>query len=327
MKRMTIVLALALAALAQAADKTPPRPRKPDFVNSIGMPFVRIPAGKFLMGSPAGEWGRNRNEWPQRRVTLTRDFYMCQYETVNQWFERFIKETKYDARKKGESDFQARKYPLKPSTKPGRVEHLPEFPVIFVSWYASLRFCNWLSAKEGRPQVYVFDAKRTEGAFKLPVVHMRKPHDGGYRLPTEAEWEYAARAGTRTAFYFGPDDRKAEKHVYIDRLYVPMHKRRIPANRLPNPWGLYHMCGNAGEWCWDRYSPNYKFYATVDPTGPNEGLSRVSRDGGAGGRIGFSPAFSRSASRMLDLPTVTRWDVGFRVVLNPAKPAAPKPGK
>jgi len=311
MKPRAIVLAV-VCATALAADQV----TEPAFVNSIGMPFVLIPAGKFVMGTPPGEWGRGRNEGPAREVTITRPFYVCQYETVNKWFEQFLDETKYDASKAGESDFQARRFPLKPSPKPGRVEHLPDYPIIFVSWYASLRFCNWLSQKEGRTPAYVFEEGKTEGQFGLPLVTMKHPHAGGYRLPTEAEWEYAARAGTKSAFFFGPDATDFAKYSYVERYGRPMVPRALPPKGIrPNPWGLYHMVGNVGEWCWDRYSASYEFYKTVDPTGPQRGKYRVNRDGAGMGAGGNAPMYGRSGTRMMDLPSVTRYNLGFRVVL------------
>lgn len=312
-----VLLAAGISVQTPAATETKPE-RKPDFVNSLGMPFVLIPAGKFVMGTPEGEWGRGRNEGPQREVTITRPFYMGQVEIVNKWFKQFVKETGYDPQKINESDFQFMLYVKSDIKEKGgqkRWEWHDDFPVLFVSWYSALRFCNWLSEKEGYPPVYVWEKDKTEGEFELPVVRMAEPYGGGYRLPTEAEWEYAARAGTKTAFFFGPDDTNIDKYSYLSGYNAPVPFRKLPPDRLPNPWGLYHMTGNAGEWCWDRYSGSYEYYETVDPTGPFRGIYRVSRDGAQGGGARI-PCYSRSGARAMDFPTMTRYNLGFRVVFN-----------
>ncbi len=302
-------------APAPAGGSVPAGHKAPEFTNSLGMPFVLVPAGKFVMGTPAGEWGRSSNEGPQREVAITRPFRMCQVETVNRWFRQFLDETKYDPKAKGEADAQFALY----LTGKERDEAKEFHPVAFVSWYAALRFCNWLSEKEGRTPVYLFDEKAQEGEYGLPVVHLKAPYAGGYRLPTEAEWEYAARAGSTTAFFFGTGDKDLAKYTYLDKqYYAPMETRTLPPGKLPNAWGLYHMVGNVAEWCWDRYGPDYEFYETSDPLGPARGEFRINRDGAGHGRFGVAPAYGRSGSRMMDLPTVTRYCVGFRVVFNPA---------
>lgn len=306
---------------AEAAAKA----RKPDFVNSLEMPFVLIPAGKFIMGTPPGEWGRFDNEGPQREVTITHPFYMCQYETVTKWFLKFYEETKYDPKAKNESGDGFRvvtpalkEVYVKQGKAPNRADLRELYPVGNMSWFAAIRFCNWLSEKEGRKPVYVFDEKETEGEFTIPVVRMVAPYDGGYRLPTEAEWEYAARAGTKTAFFFGEDDTHLKEYGHEDLFYYGPHEyRTMPPPKLPNPWGLYHMCGNANEWCWDRYGPSYEFYETVDPLGPARGEYRVVRDGGGFGLAGIVPAYSRSGTRLPEIPTMAR--PGFRVIFNPVK--------
>jgi len=301
------------SAAGEPAQPAAAPAKPPDFTNSIGMPFALIPAGSFTMGTPPGEWGRSPNEGPQRTVTITRPFLMCQYETVNQWFRQFMEATKYDPKANNEADKDFLLY----LNGKDRDEKKDLHPVAFVSWYAALRFCNWLSAKEGKPPVYEFDPKATEGEYGLPVVQLKAPYSGSYRLPTEAEWEYAARAGTTTAFFFGKDDTDVAKLAYQDKTYYgTMEPRTIPSSKQPNPWGLYHMVGNVGEWCWDRYGPNYEFYETVDPTGPARGELRVVRDNAGQGRFGIAPAYGRSGARAPDFPTVTRYGVGFRVVFN-----------
>jgi formylglycine-generating enzyme required for sulfatase activity len=188
-----------------------------------------------------------------------------------------------------------------------------------VSWFAACRFCNWLSEKEGRPAVYVFHEAKDKGG--PPRVEMARPYEGGYRLPTEAEWEYAARAGTTTAFSFGEDDRRYGEHAHSYVVAAPSGAVGNDAvnARKPNPWGLYQMHGNAHEWCWDWYAPLYDLTRTQDPTGPDAGVFRVNR----GGAMRLPPNYGRSAARMMDDPCATRYDLGFRVVCSP--PATTRP--
>jgi formylglycine-generating enzyme required for sulfatase activity len=158
--------------------------------------------------------------------------------------------------------------------------------VVFVSWHDAVAFCRWLSEKEGKP----------------------------YRLPTEAEWEYACRAGTRTAYHTGetlPEafyknvgecwfpGRRAEGDV------VPLYVGKTP----PNAWGLFDMHGNVEEWCWDWYGP-YASENQADPVGRATGDFRVTR----GGAHSTTLEFLRSANRLGTLPEDKSWLIGFRVV-------------
>lgn len=319
--RTVVVFAMVLAILVLACLPGDDRPEpatvptpQAEWVNSLGMPFVRIPAGQFVMGTPPGEWGRCDNEGPQRTVTITRPFFMCRYETVNRWFGAFLAETGYDPRALGESDFQFGLF----GKKSDRPETRDEFPVTWVSWYAALRFCNWLSRREDRPEVYEFLPSDRKDPHASSRVRLARPCAGGYRLPTEAEWEYAARAGTRTAFFFGPRPDGYEQYAYTYRNRT-LEERMIPTSKRPNPWGLFHMVGNVGEWCWDRYGPDYESAETLDPTGPRRGELRVTRDGADMGHALPAHAYGRSGTRLPDPPTITRSTVGFRVVFNPTR--------
>ena len=311
--------ALLLASVAGAGPTPKPAQAKlPESTNSVGMKLALIPAGKFTMGSAPGEWGRGRNEEPRREVTITRPFYMSRGETGNGQFMKFLEETKYKPVPLGESDSMFLYY-QKGKGLPKyrkRAPNRPDHPAIWVSWYAACRFCNWLSKKEGRKPVYVFQKPKKKG--RPPEVVMAHPYDGGYRLPMEAEWEYAARAGTTTAFSFGSDDRDFRKHAfsYSTDPYSGGVNNMALHSRTPNPWGLYQMHGNVHEWCWDWYAPGYDPNRTVDPTGPQQGRYRVTR----GGAMRLPTAWGRSAARMLDDPTSTRYDVGFRVVRSAVDP-------
>ncbi|MSU56741.1 MAG: formylglycine-generating enzyme family protein [Pedosphaera sp.] len=204
--------------------------------------MVPIPAGEFTMGSPEAEKERKPDEGPQHRVKIA-PFWMGKYEVT--WDQYLIFQYVDDELKLREahptdtnvnaiSDAVTR--PSKPypdmSFGMGRKAGLP---VISMTQHAANKYCHWLSAKTG---------------------HF-------YRLPTEAEWEYACRAGTATTFYFGDDVSKLKDHAWFfdnsDSSYRKVGKKP------PNPWGLYDMVGNVSEWVLDQYDPDY--YQTFNATG------------------------------------------------------------
>jgi len=165
--------------------------------------------------------------------------------------------------------------------------------VVFVSWYDAMEFCRWLSEKEGKP----------------------------YRLPTEAEWEYAARAGTTTPFCNSKELPACyHRHQKQEWNHVPVSL--TTGLTPPNPCGLYDMHGNVEEWCYDWYGP-YEAGEQVDPVGRASGEFRVAR----GGSHNTEPKFLRSANRMAALPEERHWLIGFRVVQAelPSTPPLPPP--
>ncbi len=174
--------------------------------------------------------------------------------------------------------------------------------VVFVSWLDADRFCRWLAAKEGLP----------------------------YRLPTEAEWEYACRAGTTTAYHTGKElaDPAFKKNVgtswFPDPARGSKESVRLFVGRTPpNAWGLFDVHGNVEEWCLDWYGP-YTAGEQADPVGPADGDFRVTR----GGSHSTPLEYLRSANRMGTLPEDSSWLIGFRLALGPrpeTKPAAPPP--
>jgi len=169
--------------------------------------------------------------------------------------------------------------------------------VIYVTWHQAAAFCRWLSEKEGKP----------------------------YRLPTEAEWEYACRAGTTTAYHTGeslPEKCQKNQNAVWTPKHVPLHVGTSPANA----WGLHDMHGNVEEWCADWYG-SYAKDAKKDPVGRENGYVKVTR----GGSHGTPVVYLRSANRQAALPTDRSWLIGFRVVQGempdsrplPPAPAAP----
>lgn len=205
----------------------------------VSYALVPIPAGEFVMGSPMGEKGREANEGPQRTVKVS-PFWMGQYEITWNEFELFMyidEEKKFRDRIKTDAAIEkisegvAR--PTKPYVEMSFGMGKDGYPAISMTQHAANKYCEWLSAKTG---------------------HF-------YRLPTEAEWEYAARAGTKTAFSWGDDPAEAKQHAWFEANSD--FKYRKVGLKKPNPWGLYDMHGNVAEWCIDQYEPNYDKVKTL----------------------------------------------------------------
>jgi len=269
--------------------------------NSLGMKFVKIPSGSFMMGSGisasevenryGGGEKHYKDEHPQHRVNLSKPFYMQTTEvTVGQW-RSFVRETGYKSEAEtggGAYVWTGSKWEKKEDAywdNPG-FDQGDNSPVTCVSWNDAQAFIKWLNRKEGKT----------------------------YRLPTEAEWEYAARAGTKTPFYTG--DCLSTEQANYDGNYPgkacskgTYREKTIRVGTFsPNPWGLYDMHGNVWEWCHDWYG-DYSSGSVTDPTGPSSGSDRVSR----GGSWNFNARFCRSANRNRPPPGLGDNDLGFRL--------------
>ena len=298
MFRQAGAVALAvLAALGSLTGATAQESKeaggKKQITNSIGMKLALIPAGEFRMGN--GEAAEDTaaffnktyggdylkadfftDELPQHRVRITRPFYLGKHHVTRGQFRRFVADTEYktDAEKGerpgafGWSDVKEKfKFSERYSWRNAGFEQTDEHPVVNVSWNDAAAFCKWLSHRENKT----------------------------YRLPTEAEWEYACRAGTTTRYYSGDDP---ETLAEVGNIGDAALKSKYPDYRCaikasdgyaftapvgsfePNAFGLYDMHGNAWQWCADRYGKDY--YAaspTDDPTGPDSGKERVLRGG------------------------------------------------
>jgi formylglycine-generating enzyme required for sulfatase activity len=281
-----LALSAALAALPPAGRSAPaPRPLPKRFTNSVGMKLVLIPAGKFMMGSPEDEKYRSDNEGPQHRVWITKPFYMGVYTVTQKQYKTVMG--------KNPSDFSAG------GSRSVFVEGLDtdDFPVETVSWKDAQAFCKKLSA--------------------LPA---EKKAGRKYRLPTEAEWEYACRAGTTTPFHYGKSlsSRQANfngPYPYGGADKGPYLKRtcKVGSYKL-NAWGLFDMHGNVFQWCQDWYDRNYsRVSPKKDPVGPKAGTARVIR----GGSWGMPGTECRAACRPNygEQPGYRGNFIGFRVVL------------
>jgi len=230
------------------------------------------------MGSTTNEVGRYDTEGPQTTVTISRGFWMGKYE-VTQW--------EYLA--------AVGKNPSYFSSNNGFAEDLSR-PVEMVSWSDATNYCARLTARE-----------RLAG---------RLPAGVAYRLATEAEWEYASRAGSTRRFSYGDDPDYTEFSNYAWYRANSGCMTHAVGGKLPNRWGLYDMSGNVWEWCSDWWSDHYTGGNVVDPQGPSSHASRVLRGGGWG-----NGALScRSARRINGFPSNRYDDFGFRVVLAPGQP-------
>jgi formylglycine-generating enzyme required for sulfatase activity/serine/threonine protein kinase len=244
-------------------------------VNSIGMKLVLIPAGEFLMGSPGSDPSADSDEKPQHRVRISKPFYLGINEVTQGNFRAVM------------------------GRNPSYFKGSDDLPVEQVTWLAALRFCIKLSELENRTPFY-----RVDGTAVTIV------GGDGYRLPTEAEWEYACRAGSTTRYPFLEGAGVMGEYVWYRRNSEG--KTHPVGQKLPNAWGLYDMLGNVLEWCGDWYGETY--YASSpgsDPSGPPSASTRVDR----GGSWTSVPPFCRSADRAGFAPGERNNYLGFRVAL------------
>jgi formylglycine-generating enzyme required for sulfatase activity len=285
----------------EAQEVSGPRPRK--LTNTQGMKLVLIPAGRFTMGAPAGQAGRTPWE-EEHEVEISHPFYMAAHEVTIGQYRRFVEATGYrtEAEKNGKGSFgydaDTKKLELKPRytwKRPGW-EVTDDHPVVNLSWHDCKAYCDWLAKKEGK----------------------------AYRLPTEAEWEYACRAGTKTRYHSGDDP---ETLVKVANVTDASAKKLFPqwqtlqgddghaftapvGSYQPNVWGLYDMHGNALEWCQDWFW-HIDGECARDPKGPPFGLLKVQR----GGSWADFPYQSTASRRTGFAPDAYCISSGFRVVL------------
>jgi formylglycine-generating enzyme required for sulfatase activity len=265
----------------------PPAPATKALRNSMGMEFALIPAGDFTMGSYSGGLLQGQ---PAHKVVLSQPFYMGKYEvTQAQWVAVMGNNPSYfkgDRDNSGGIEHAAQQVQgffrkLGGQSKPKAVPQLdPNRPVERVSWDQVQEFIRRLNAKEG--------------------------HDK-YRLPTEAEWEYAARAGSATNYSFGDHDHPLPQHAW----YAQNAGRTTHAvgQLKPNAWGLYDMYGNVLEWVLDWWGP-YSGGPATDPQGPPTGTLKVLR----GCSWLHAPSQCRSTTRVYNAPKVAHISYGFRLV-------------
>ena len=270
------VLALGIAGCSNSSDGSFAK----DFESSsvVGMQMVSIPKGSFTMGSGSGESGRFENE-TTRKVTLSAfalgkfEVTQAQYEHVMGYNPSFFRDA--------------------------------NLPVETITWYDAIEFCNKLSVLEGLTAVYSVNGRTPSTGHPINGATVAASWGAnGYRLPTEAEWEYACRGGASSAFHSGwsIDDNTG---WYLGNSGLRTHS---VGSKSANKYGLRDMHGNVWEWCWDWYSL-YGTDGETDPKGPAVGAHRVSRGGG----WSWAERYLRSAYRGISTPDDPHKGLGFRV--------------
>ncbi|MFK7779402.1 MAG: bifunctional serine/threonine-protein kinase/formylglycine-generating enzyme family protein [Gimesia sp.] len=224
--------------------------------------MMLIPPGEFTMGDNSQPL--TAQDAPPHLVKITTPFYLSATEITHQQFRRFVDETKYETDAERYGGYGVENGSWSQSTEYswkyiGDIVLEDQSPALSISWNDSVAFCKWLTDRTGDQ----------------------------YRLPTEAEWEYACRAGTQTTWFFGTDEQELEDYAWFSNnsrnMIYPVKLK------YANPYGLYDIYGNEWEWCQDFYSPTYYSESTIEnPTGPKRGAERVQRGGGfieASGRV------------------------------------------
>jgi formylglycine-generating enzyme required for sulfatase activity len=291
--RLALVFAIAIGfSIAErptaGADDVPQREDKPGKIrddNGLKMKFAYIPAGEFMMGSPETEKDRSANE-KQHRVRITHGFYLGVYAVTQAEYERMIgKNPSWFATRGGGKDNVAGL-------------DISRFPVESVSWDDAMEFCRKFTESE-----------RQAG---------RLPAGWKYTLPTEAQWEYACRAGTTTRFNVGDTISTKDANIWISSKEPnPLYRTTSVGSYKPNAWGLYDMHGNVWQWCADWYDKDYYDNSPAkDPSGPANGADRVLR---GGSWLGIGPVVDgRSADHRGGNPLIRSTLMGFRVARVPS---------
>ena len=274
-------------------------------INGVEFAFRYCPAGEFTMGSPKGEVGKaDLEEYlgididkieKQHQVTLTEGFWMMETEVTVGMFKVFVNDTGYESKGYLPYGWNGSEYEQDPKyswKNPGLIQN-DNHPVTCVSWEDAVEFCKWLESKIG----------------------------GNVQLPTEAQWEYACRAGSTTAFYWGNSlngDRANCNGTYPCGTSTrgKYAGTTTPAGRYKaNNWNIYDMSGNVYEWCQDWYG-DYPDGKVTDPTGPSSGTDRVIR----GGSWYHGSPYCRSAYRYYGAPEYRYYYLGFRCVRSKSRP-------
>ncbi|HBJ86487.1 MAG TPA: hypothetical protein DDZ88_22060 [Verrucomicrobiales bacterium] len=289
MKRLLLLLAFT-SAQAQTSSL------QLDLGAGVTMDMILVQPGSFEQGSPVNEAGREADEGPQRRVTISRPFYMAKFPVTRGQFARFVESTRFRTEAEiGQSGgfgvVDGKLVQQKPFNwrNPG-FEQTDDHPVVIVSALDAAAFCKWLSAKSGRL----------------------------CELPTEAQWEFACRAGTTLAHYSAPVDAIAWHRGNGLSQTHPVGEKKA------NAWGFHDFYGPVWQWCRDWYAP-YSAGAATDPLQTNQNLSDKPRQVLRGGSILSDVSHSRSAERYRNDARSRNADNGFRIICSITQRAVAAP--
>ncbi len=291
---------LALVLFAGCRGEAPVEaPRVQPVEGTAPTGFVLVPAGRYTRGSPKAEPGRLDNEGPTHAVELSRPFLLGRTEVTVREFGEFVRATGHvtQAEKSGVGGAENGH-----AERPGLTWKSPPFaqgddhPVVEVSWHDAVAYADWRSAVDGLSRC---SAEPKPGCL-------------GWRLPTEAEWEWAARAGTTGPFSAPVSSAGCEPDAQLAAIAWTCANAAgatHPVGALAaNPWGLHDMHGNVWEWTQDWFD-DYRRGDQVDPVGPSEESDKVIRGGGWGSRAGDC----RAAVRVDDPPDKAFDNLGFRL--------------
>ena len=273
--------------------------------SSSGISLVHVEGGSFNMGSETGE----ADQKPLHRAALSAFFMSACEITVGQ-YRYFIQDSKYKPSTGAAGgmvwDEAGKKWDTKKDASwenpylPTGAKQADDGPVVMVNWYDAAEYCIWLSRKEGFQNVYSIKGATVTADFTR----------NGYRLPTETEWEYAARGGRRSKeyLYAGSDN------ILLSGWHFAIsgNSTHPVGRKSPNELGLYDMSGNVQEWCWDWYG-EYTGSTQVDPLGSASGKERICR----GGSWINTPSRCVTTFRLMTDPGIRCFNIGFRIVRRP----------
>lgn len=270
--------------------------------SKTGLEMVFLEGGTFDMGYSEDGWA----EQLTKRVVEVSGFYISKYEVTLGLFRQFIKYTGYETyAEKGSGAVigfgSATDVAIDANWKNPYFKQEDSEPVVCISWLDMIEFCNWISLRDGLTPVYTIKWERVTVDWEA----------NGYRLPTEAEWEFAAIGGTRSQGYrFSGSDFWVETAWFMDKDN-PGFKTRVVGLKLPNELGIYDMSGNVWEMCWDlKGGDPAEVFEPVDPKGSTSGVFRIARGGSW-----RNPAV-RVTHRWWKNPMESFQSVGFRLVRN-----------
>jgi formylglycine-generating enzyme required for sulfatase activity/ribosomal protein L40E len=259
-----------------------------------GMKLRRLPSGRFYMGSHDSDEYLRNNEHPQHKVILPQNLFVGVYPVTQ---KEFLELMEYN---------------------PSVATENEDCPVEGVTWFSAVEFCNKMSEAESLRPYYEIKAVRRRSNNSIENANVSILGGDGYRLPTEAEWEYACRAGSITPWSFGDQVLDVGHYAwYYDNALQETHP---VGQRKPNSWGLYDMHGNVMEWCYDWYNEfQYQQYVeeVESPSGPEDGSAKVLR----GGAWQFGAEATRCAYRNSSSPDTVAGVIGFRVCRNAGEDA------